>query len=74
MATPIKRKRTPTARKASADAPTRARPSRAVTKDDIARRAFEIYCARGCEEGHDLEDWLQAERDLRGVPPPKTVV
>jgi hypothetical protein len=35
--------------------------------DDIARRAFELYCARGCENGHDIEDWLQAERELRGV-------
>jgi hypothetical protein len=32
--------------------------------DDIARRAFELYCARGCENGHDIEDWLQAEREL----------
>jgi hypothetical protein len=32
---------------------------------DIARRAFELYCARGYENGHDLEDWLQAERELR---------
>jgi hypothetical protein len=35
--------------------------------DDIARRAFELYCARGCENGHDIEDWLQAERELREV-------
>jgi DUF2934 family protein len=35
--------------------------------DDIARRAFELYCARGCEDGHDVEDWLQAERELREV-------
>jgi hypothetical protein len=32
---------------------------------DIARRAFELYCARGCENGHDVQDWLQAERELR---------
>ena len=32
---------------------------------DIARRAFELYCARGCEDGHDVQDWLQAERELR---------
>jgi hypothetical protein len=36
--------------------------------DDIARRAFELYCARGCENGHDIEDWLQAERELREAP------
>lgn len=32
---------------------------------DIARRAFELYCARGCQHGHDIDDWLQAERELR---------
>jgi hypothetical protein len=38
-----------------------------VTESDIARRAFEIYCERGCQHGHDLNDWLQAERELRGA-------
>ena len=31
---------------------------------DIARRAFEIYCERGCRDGEDVQDWLQAEREL----------
>ena len=30
---------------------------------DIAHRAFELYCERGCEHGHDIDDWLQAERE-----------
>ena len=30
----------------------------------IARRAHEIYEARGGERGRALEDWLQAERDI----------
>ena len=38
-----------------------------VTESDIARRAFELYCDRGCEDGHDVEDWLTAERELRNV-------
>ncbi len=33
----------------------------------IARRAFEIYCDRGCLDGHDLDDWLMAERELRAA-------
>jgi hypothetical protein len=37
-----------------------------LTDRDIARRAFEIFCERGCEHGHDFDDWLQAERELRG--------
>jgi hypothetical protein len=36
-----------------------------ITDRDIARRAFELYCARGCRHGHDLDDWLEAERELR---------
>ena len=36
-----------------------------VTEHDIARRAYELYLARGCEHGHDVDDWLQAEHELR---------
>lgn len=35
-----------------------------VSPDEIACRAYELYLARGGEPGHDLEDWLQAEREL----------
>jgi hypothetical protein len=35
-----------------------------VTAEDIAERAYALYLARGAEHGHDVEDWLQAERDL----------
>jgi hypothetical protein len=37
-----------------------------VAESDIARRAFEIYCERGYQDGHDVDDWLRAERELRG--------
>jgi hypothetical protein len=30
----------------------------------IARRAHEIYEARGGNDGMALEDWLQAEREI----------
>ena len=36
-----------------------------VADSDIARRAYDRYLARGCEAGRDVEDWLQAERELR---------
>jgi hypothetical protein len=36
------------------------------TEDDIRRRAYERYLERGGEHGMDFEDWLAAERDLRG--------
>jgi hypothetical protein len=35
--------------------------------DAIARRAYELYCARGCQHGHDIDDWLTAEREVRGA-------
>ena len=36
-----------------------------VTDGDIARRSFELFCDRGREDGHDVDDWLNAERELR---------
>jgi len=30
----------------------------------IRQRAHELYVARGQEDGHDLEDWLQAEAEV----------
>lgn len=32
--------------------------------DRIAKRAFELYESRGREDGHDVEDWLSAEREI----------
>jgi hypothetical protein len=40
-------------------------PIVSTTGADIARRACELYESRGGEHGHDLDDWLQAERELR---------
>ncbi len=31
---------------------------------EIRNRAYEIYLQRGAQPGHELEDWLQAEREL----------
>lgn len=41
-------------------------PKSTPTRDEIARRAYEIYVARGKSGGHDSEDWFQAERELMG--------
>jgi len=38
---------------------------RAISKDDIALRAHEMFLARGRVDGHDVEDWLEAERQLQ---------
>jgi hypothetical protein len=34
------------------------------TQEDIARRAYEKFCERGCQHGHDRQDWLAAEQEL----------
>ena len=34
------------------------------TKEQISQRAYEIHVAMGCEDGHDLSDWIEAEREL----------
>lgn len=33
-----------------------------VDAEQVAVRAYEIYCIRGCLDGFDVEDWLEAER------------
>ena len=35
------------------------------TKKQIEARAYELYLKRGCEDGHDIEDWLIAEQELK---------
>ena len=30
----------------------------------LAKRAYELYVQRGQEHGHDIEDWLEAERQI----------
>ena len=43
-----------------------AEATQASSHDEIAVRAYEIYLARGAAPGNDLENWLDAERQLRG--------
>jgi hypothetical protein len=38
--------------------------SSAERQQQIAQRAYERHVARGYRHGHDLEDWLDAERDI----------
>ncbi len=32
-------------------------------QEQIRRRAYELYEQRGRDEGHELDDWLQAESE-----------
>jgi hypothetical protein len=34
------------------------------TQEEIAERAYELYLKRGKAPGHELENWLQAEKEL----------
>jgi len=40
-------------------------PAATIDRDLLAQRAYELYLARGGEDGRDLEDWLTAERELQ---------
>jgi hypothetical protein len=46
-----------------ADAPTVLTP----IEQQIQQRAYELYEQRGKTDGYDLEDWLQAEREIKGT-------
>jgi hypothetical protein len=40
--------------------------------DDVARRAYDLFLARGAQHGDDVGDWLEAERQLLGETTPPT--
>ena len=41
-----------------------------MDRDRVAQRAYELYLARGCADGQDVDDWLCAERELQSEPAP----
>lgn len=40
--------------------------ARRISREEIARKAYERYEKRGRQPGHDQEDWFHAERELKG--------
>lgn len=36
-------------------------------QEQIRRRAYELYEQRAKEDGHDVDDWLQAESEARAL-------
>ncbi len=36
-------------------------------RERIAVHADELYRERGCRDGHDLDDWLEAEQAILGA-------
>ena len=41
--------------------------ARTSSREDVERRAFEIYLARGASEGDALSDWYRAEQELAAI-------
>lgn len=39
---------------------------RKLSREEVERRAYELWLARGAPHGSDQADWLQAERELKG--------
>jgi hypothetical protein len=35
-----------------------------IGEEEIRYRAYDIYLQRGAQPGYELDDWLQAEREL----------
>ena len=50
----------------SIEVTTRTERPTVISEQQIAERAYALYIARGFEDGHDLDDWLRAEQQLRG--------
>ena len=42
-----------------------AEPHQEPTFEQIQLRAYEIYIQRGRQDGLDLDDWFQAEKELK---------
>jgi len=36
-----------------------------LDENAVRDRAYALYCKRGCVEGFDVDDWCQAEREVR---------
>jgi hypothetical protein len=37
-----------------------------VSEEDVRKRAFEIYLENGSVSHNEIDDWLRAERELKG--------
>jgi hypothetical protein len=53
-------------RSTSDPTPTEANLNSPELEEQIRVRAYELYEQRGKDEGHEIDDWLQAEAELTG--------
>jgi hypothetical protein len=65
----------PRSKSASPEAPKKSRKATIAkpTYDEIALRAYHIYLERGSTPGDPMQDWLQAEGELREAASSKKV-
>ena len=67
MATKAKMRLSAEPRQPGAEVEQRTRLPQAASEQEIRRRAYEIYLEHGAQPGQELEDWLQAERELTAI-------
>jgi hypothetical protein len=41
-------------------------PNGRPSEDDVRVRAYQRYLERGSTHGNDVEDWVEAEKELKG--------
>ena len=44
-----------------------------IVHDEIRQRAFQLFKEKGCQPGFELEDWLEAERQVLFCPPAELI-
>jgi hypothetical protein len=66
MAKPARRRTDNVLTMPSIDSPTEMLAASGIGEADMARRAFELYCDRGREDGHD-EDWPNANGNYQRI-------
>jgi hypothetical protein len=59
MSEPKKKRPSPPRRVARA-----AQPPGRLDEQEIAKRAYQLFIARGAEHGRDIDDWLRAKEEL----------
>jgi len=52
---------------APAPAKERLNKERLSLEERVQRRAYELYVLRGNQSGSEIDDWLQAEEEIRRV-------
>jgi hypothetical protein len=50
---------------AAATMPPAAMTQSSVSADKVAARAYQKWLQKGCKHGHDRQDWLEAEAEIK---------